>query len=316
MDSTRPTIGFAFSGAGNRSSFYIGFLEVLQENNIPVDFISAMSGASLVAAAFACGTLPEFKDRILNLTGQELKELTAKPENGGGWYSLLRVENELRIYYTRGLRFEEVRPLMAFVTADIESGELVDLCIGDIAKAARASCTLPGVFEPVQWGNRVLVDGGILSQVPLSSLEKFSPDISIGIDMRGTKNIFSNRLITFKKFLNFFEKILFIDELESLFDRLLSDFSESEDPKQRGMFSVLGRSLDVVIEALKNENKERAHCDLMIVPDVPTAKRSEFSREISQFSYQEGRRVALARLGEIQAVVAKKTRVPTPILNN
>ena len=64
-------------------------------------------------------------------------------------------------------------PPKAFVAADIETGEQVVLCMGDIARAACISCVLPGVFEPVTWGNRVLVDGGILNQMPLDVVKDF-----------------------------------------------------------------------------------------------------------------------------------------------
>ena len=64
--SSAPTLGLALSGSGNRTTFYIGFLEVLTESGIKVDDISACSGGCWVAAAFACGTLPEFKKIIFD----------------------------------------------------------------------------------------------------------------------------------------------------------------------------------------------------------------------------------------------------------
>lgn len=308
MDLTnkQPTLGLALSGGGNRSSFYIGFLEVMNEHNVRIDYITAMSGASLVAAAYACGTLPQFKERMLNLEADQLKELTKKADNGG-FYSLEKVENELRTFYTKGQKFEEVRPHMSFVTVDIEAGEVVDLAMGDIARAACASCTLPGVFEPIIWGSRLLVDGGILSLVPLNSLSKFKPDIAVGVNMRGTKHIFSSKLLTAKKILNFFERLLFIDELEAFFENLLG---ENESIKKRGMFSVLGRSLDVVLDALKNKHEEEGPCDLMIIPDFPKAKRSEFTSDISKMSYEQGRANGELYVNQIKDLVAKKSKVP------
>ena len=59
---SRPKIGLAMSGAAARSVYYIGFLEVLTENNIQLDYIAASSGATIVAASYACGTLDKFKE--------------------------------------------------------------------------------------------------------------------------------------------------------------------------------------------------------------------------------------------------------------
>jgi len=58
----QPKVGLALSGASSRSVFYIGFLEVLKENDYPIDYIAALSGATIVAASFASGTMNKVKD--------------------------------------------------------------------------------------------------------------------------------------------------------------------------------------------------------------------------------------------------------------
>lgn len=164
--NTRPTIGLALSGAGNRSSFYIGFLETLQRHEISIDFIAAMSGGSVVATVYACGALEEFKKDVLAINKQTIKRYVVKSSEKGGLYSLDPLEDYLR-GLIHGSTFEDTQPKMAFVAVDIETGEQVVLCMGDIAHAARVSCTLPGIFQAVPWGSRILVDGGLLKQLPL-----------------------------------------------------------------------------------------------------------------------------------------------------
>src|SRR5581483_258660 len=95
MSGVRPKIGLALSGSGNRTTFYIGFLEALSEAGIPIDFISASSGGSLVAAAFACGTLQEFKAVTLALDNEKLKQYIIRSKGRGGFYSLDKVEEEM-----------------------------------------------------------------------------------------------------------------------------------------------------------------------------------------------------------------------------
>ncbi len=167
------------------------------EQGINVDCIAASSGGSMVAAAFACGTLPEFKKEVLGLDNEKLKQFISNGHRGG-LYSLDGMEKKM-LEFTKGKTFEEVRPLMSFDTVDIETGEQINLCMGDIARACRVSCTLPGAFEPVKWGNRTLVDGGLLSLVPLQALKQFPVDVTVGVNMRGTRHIFSQKQITLKK---------------------------------------------------------------------------------------------------------------------
>lgn len=302
-ESQKPTLGLALSGSGNRTTFYIGFLEVLDEAGIKPDYISACSGGSLVAAAYACGNLQAFKKMALGLTNENFKAYIGKGHDGGGMYSLDLVEEKMR-EYTQGHTFEEIRPLMSFVTVDIETGEQVDLCMGDIARAARISCTLPGVFEPVKWGSRTLVDGGLLSFIPLDSLKQFSVDITIGVNMRGTKHIFSETQITLKRVFNVFKKLLFIDEMESLLHGLINkdEINFEKNPK---IFTVLGKSLDLAIQANKQDKAVDISCDLLITPTVPLEKQDIFS-QFNQF-YGLGRASALENLPKIKELITQKT---------
>lgn len=309
----RPKVGFAFSGAASRSTFYIGFLEVLQEQAIPIDFICASSGASLAAAAFSCGTLGEFKKQALLLDYKKLKELIAAVPGKGGVFSLDKVEEEMQ-KYTKGQRFEEVRPIMSFVAADIERGELVSLCTGDIAKAAKISCTVPGLFEPIRWGNRTLVDGGLLDHMPLIGLKQFPVDVSIVINMLGTKHIFTEKQLIFKKVLNFFKGVLFIYEIEALIGKFLKNEDAGWD-RQRGFFTTLGKSMDLAIELSKKHANDRLECDLMIIPEMPERKANIFTqfnpyhkleKKTSELYYEIGRETALEYLPKIKALVGKK----------
>lgn len=297
----RPKIGLALSGSGNRSAFYIGFLEYLAEQNIQIDYITACSGGSLVAAAFACGTLPEFKKLIFSLTPESFKTYMVR-SNGGGFYNIDLLEEAIRTF-TKGMNFEEIRPLMGFVAVDIETGDKVLLCMGDIARAARISCTLPGIFEPVLWGGKTLVDGGLLTMVPGDFLREAGMDATIGVNMRGTKHIFSENQISAKKVFNLLKKIFLIDNLENVLKNISKNGSVSL--KKPGMFEVIGKSLDLAIEANKKSSNAEENCDLMIYPEIPKFKKNEFSQETNIYFYQRGREVAIENIGKINELISK-----------
>ncbi len=311
MGNNQPTIGIALSGAGNRSSFFVGFLEALEKHEIHLDCITAMSGGSLVAAAFACGVLPQFKHDVLGINKETIKKYIVKSSERGGLYSLDPLEEYLR-ELIHAARFEDTRPKMAFVAVDIETGQQVLLCMGDIARAARISCTLPGVFVPVGWGDRFLVDGGLLQQVPLEALQGFGPDITIAVNTRGTKHIFTNRQIAMKKMFNSVKKFLFIDDLEEWISSLVKD-DEDEDfdfSKKPGLFTVLGKSLDVAVQANAEESsKPQAVADLTITLDTSKVNRTEYNEELIAKYYQIGIETAEQYIPQIQALVAEKKKV-------
>jgi NTE family protein len=307
QDQFKPTLGLALSGSGNRTSFYIGFLEVLSESHIKIDYITACSGGSLVAAAFACGTLTEFKKKVLALGKDFLKSYLTRSNTKGGLFSIDLVEAEMQ-NFTKGLNFEDVKPMMSFSAVDIESGEKVELCMGNIARAARISCTLPGIFDPVKWGGKTLVDGGLLTMLPGKVLREMGIDIMIGINMRGTKHIFTTPQITAKRIFNFLKKMLFMDEIESLVEGWFKQ-KEADSNHCPGFFQVLGKSLDLAVEASKKENEFEEKFDLIITPQIPKSKRNSLSSEAIEFFYEAGRSTALEYLPEIKKLILAKIAI-------
>jgi hypothetical protein len=91
----RPKIGLALSGASTRATFYVGFLEVLSEHNIPIDFIVASSSGSIVAMAYACGTLPQLKDHALRFDAYQNIDAEAEITSIMGEYIAQEIDWEI-----------------------------------------------------------------------------------------------------------------------------------------------------------------------------------------------------------------------------
>jgi len=298
----QKTLGLALSGSGNRTTFYIGFLEALDEAGIKIDYISACSGGSLVASAYAAGRLKEFKEFALALDFKALREIMTKEKGNGGMYKLDYLEEIMSQKFTKGLHFEDARPKMVFTAVDIENGELVDLCMGDIARAARISCTTPALFESIKWGNRVLVDGGVLSVVPTQSLKKFSPDVTVSLDLAQTPYVFTEVQISAKKIYNFFKKFLLINQMVDLIHRALPEDAEDDFEKSPKLFSVWGKSLDLAMYA-NNRYGEVDTCDLQIKPDFKKNNRANLSSNAILRYYEMGREAGAKYVPEIQKLV-------------
>jgi predicted acylesterase/phospholipase RssA len=325
----RPTIGLALSGASMRAVFYIGFLEVLSEYNITVDYIAASSSATIVAMAYACGTLPQLKDYALDLNKHDLFELLGKAKySGTGLYSM-DVMEELFRHFSRGLKFEEVRPLLTFVAVDIDRGEQVELSMGDLAKAARISCTLPVIFEPVEWGGNLLVDGGLLNIVPIDVVKKMNPGITVALNIRGTRHIFKPLQIRARKIFNSLKRLFMINRAQGLLrwtSNSLPFFADSgyfsvdlqvEQKSHRNILSILGRCLDLASEAQGKSYTYRmhSHTDFLVTPDIP--KTSLANVDLTAYYYEAGRKEALTLVPKLQRAIkeykteAQKGKVET-----
>src|SRR3989344_1873893 len=200
----RPKIGLALSGASGRAIAHAGVLDVLTENNIPVDYIASCSSAAIIAAAYATGTLPELKHEIFTrLKQKDFLNLISPSDNSSGLFSLNPARERLS-KYTKGLNIEHVRPHLAFATVDLNTGEEVPISMGDMLNGIVASCSVPGLFEPIKWGNKTLADGGLVNLVPAEMVKSMGADIVISVDIAATKYMFT------EKSLKIFKNLVFL----------------------------------------------------------------------------------------------------------
>ncbi|MEK7618527.1 MAG: patatin-like phospholipase family protein [Patescibacteria group bacterium] len=321
----KKTIGLALSGASVRSIFYIGFLEVLQEQNFQVDYIAATSSSAIVAAAYACGTLKQLKHEALNFKKKDMYSYFENTKAKTALYSFNRFEekcNEL----THGKKFEDVRPLMGFVSTDLESGERVVLSMGDIAKAVCATCAIPGMFEPVKWGARLLVDGGIITVIPGDVVKQAGCDTVVGIDLRTTPHVFEKWEIKLVKFFAGLKRLVLFNPLGKLYGFAKAklgansnidyyqrvDISDNENGDSLGILGILSRAIDIADKAHKNDThkKNNYFCDLLISPPIvsfPVWRRLLY-QHFSDFStaremYLLGRRTALNNLNAMRKLI-------------
>ena len=178
----RKTIGLALSGGGARGFAHVGVLKALVDNDIPIDFVAGTSAGAFVGGAFAAGMAP---DEIMRAgSGFNWFRIAGLSYSPRGLLSNAKMRDFFSQYYPSG-RFEGLKIPFAAVACDLASGDEVILSgEGDISTAIRASCAIPGVFAPVDDGNgRFLIDGGVVSPVPISAIRQFAPDIVIAVDL-------------------------------------------------------------------------------------------------------------------------------------
>lgn len=177
----RPRVGLALSGGVARGNAHIGVLRVLEENDIPIDYIAGTSAGSLVAAAYAAGmTVAEITEVGRSLRWRDVGRVTLSRL---GVQSNARMEEFVRARLPLQ-RFEELRIPLAIVATDLKTGSAVILTEGDIPFAIRASCALPGWYVPVtDEHGRQLVDGGLVANIPTAAVRALGADIVIAVDV-------------------------------------------------------------------------------------------------------------------------------------
>ncbi len=187
----RKKIGLALSGGGARGFAHIGVLRVLAENNIPIDMIAGTSAGSIIGGAYASG-----------MSVDEIEAMAAKV----GWLNIIRpafsfggvlsnapMGTFLRKHFPVS-RFEDLKIPFAAVAFDLATSEpVIFRDSGDLIEAIRASCSVPGIFAPVRdETHRRLVDGGVVSPMPVETARSMGADIVIAVNLLSCGTSFSN----------------------------------------------------------------------------------------------------------------------------
>jgi NTE family protein len=176
----RRRVGLALSGGAARGLAHVGVLQVLEREGVPVDCIAGTSAGSLAGAAYAAGIRG---DRLLEMALEIRWRKIARPVwPRVGFVSFAKLESYL-ISIAGDLTFADLQLPFAAVTTDLETGQPVILQEGRLASAVRASCSVPGFVTPVELGDRLLADGGVVNNLPISVVRDLGADMVIAVDL-------------------------------------------------------------------------------------------------------------------------------------
>jgi NTE family protein len=213
-ETARPRIGLALGGGGALGFAHIGVLRFLEERRIPVHLIAGTSVGGLLGGLYATAhrsadleeivreanwddllrTNPKFEHRPVvekqdwnRVTGPWAFQLGNKLSlpagiNPGGPLALLLSRETLS--YSDVRDFDDLPIPFRCVATDLISGEAVALGEGFLAKALRATMAIPAIFTPVEWNGRILVDGGLVNNLPTDVVKEMGADIVIGVTLQ------------------------------------------------------------------------------------------------------------------------------------
>lgn len=174
----RPRVGLALAGGFARGIAHIGVLRVLREAGIPIDCVSGTSVGSLIGAAFCGGASFEDMERIGSVT--TFADFGRWTPSWLGLATNQRMEKFLA-KFTPVKTFEELQIPLAIAATDIIDGVSVYYSTGELAPPLRASCAYPGLFVPIQYENRTLVDGFLTAPVPIEGALLLGADLVIAV---------------------------------------------------------------------------------------------------------------------------------------
>ena len=255
--TSRPKIGVALEGGGALGLAHIGVLQWFEDHHIPIDYLAGTSMGGLVGGLYATGKSPKELQDIVNaqnwdiIIGGELpyEDLSYRRKD-----DLRTIQNTIALGLKHGLStpsglnsgaqidllidretlpypklesFDSLPIPFRCVATDLVSGKEAVFSSGSLQQALRATMSLPGVFSPVRDGEKIYVDGGLVGNLPTDVVRKMGADIVIAVHL---------------------------------------DVAPANPKEIQSLFSVLGRSVDVVVH--QNEIRGLAGADVIVNVDL------------------------------------------------
>lgn len=173
-------IGLALGGGAAKGFAHIGVIKMLEASGIHPDVVAGTSAGSVVGALYASGMNPfQMQQVAFGLDEAKIRDVQLF---GGGLVRGRALEN----YVNQLVHNEPIQKLklpFAAVATQLENGQRAVFVSGNTGQAVRASCSIPGVFEPVAIGGKHYVDGGVTSPIPVDAARQLGADFVIAVDI-------------------------------------------------------------------------------------------------------------------------------------
>ncbi len=173
-------LGIALSGGGARGFAHIRVLRVLVEAGWRPEIVTGTSAGGIVGGLFAAGLPPEAIEALARRIGWRM--FMRLDPNGNALVGTERWARFLR-EAVGDVRIEDLPIRFAAVAVDLDTGEEIWIDRGPLVEAMLATSAFPGVFPPVWWEGRRLVDGGVLNPLPVDAARALGATFVIGVDL-------------------------------------------------------------------------------------------------------------------------------------
>ncbi|MER2601819.1 MAG: patatin-like phospholipase RssA [Candidatus Competibacter phosphatis] len=276
MRLRKPRLGIALGSGSARGWAHIGVLRALEQAGIVPDVVSGTSIGALVGAAYASGRLEPLEEWVARIDWWEIIRYMDMSRGG--------VEGE-RLMRAFGERVEDVpietlpKPFGAVAT-DLLTGREVWFQNGSLLEAVRASIALPGLFSPVRFQERWLVDGGLVDPLPVSLCRALGAEQVIAVNLNGdivgrrlpgrsTHRPASNPLLA--RLSTGWQMVL-----GNLHDRLSPPEKEEDEPPS--LFDVMAGSIHIMQDRITRARMAGDPPDVVLAPRLAHLGLMDFDR--------------------------------------
>jgi NTE family protein len=286
---SRPTFGLALGSGAARGLAHIGVLKVLEEAEIPIDIITGTSMGAFIGAMYAAGVpVTQLEEVALEIDWLSMAKLLDPivPTSG------LTDGKKLVSFMAELLPardFKDLHQTFAVTATDINTGEAVIIKQGDLLEALRASLAFPGIFSPVRFGSRFLVDGGLCNPIPCNVARTLGAEKIVGVCTiptvsKKTPETFlpasHGRSKTISRWRDFFSSRRIEQAFRSALGQEAGEEQDetSENLRRPNIFRVCAQSVAIMENVINELHLRQNPQDLILRPSLTGVNLLEFYR--------------------------------------
>ena len=291
---TSPKIGLALGSGSARGWAHVGVIRALEDAGIKADIIAGASVGSLVGAAQASRQLNTLESWIMGLTKRDVWGLLDTAFSRGGVMrgnKLMRAIGE----QIKDFNIEDLPIPFGAVAADLHTGQEIWIQEGSMLNAVRASSGLPGLFSPMLYQRRWMIDGGVVNPVPVSMCRALGADYVIAVNL----NAHYGKPMRFNKPQeaetkaddeqeqeqstegSWASRERWIEMMDGLMNTFRSDPQESADQpgdNPPGLFDVISGSVNIMQDRITRSRTAGDPPNIMLNPNLSHFQLMDFHR--------------------------------------
>lgn len=247
------------SGGGARGIAHIGVIEELEQRGFKIKSISGTSMGALVGGIYAVGKLQEFKNWMYTLDKLDVFKLIDFTLSSQGLIKGDRVFKKMKEFIP-DMDIEELKIHYAATATDIINNKEVVFTKGSIYEAIRASVAIPSVLTPVKKDNSLLVDGGVMNNLPINHVKRTRNDILIVVYVNAAIPV-NKPSISEKE--NEKKQSIYLKKIKQFQDQLHIIHPKNEHEKL-GYFDLINKSISMLTDHVSKLSIEKYPPDILI----------------------------------------------------
>jgi len=290
----KQKIALVLSGGGARGIAHIGVIEELVRQGYEINSIAGTSMGSMVGGVYALGKMEEFRDWMCSLDKRRVFSLVDFTLSRQGLVKGDKVLNKMRDFIP-DTEIEHLPVPYVAVAVDLIHKKEVVFRSGSLYYAIRASIAIPSVLTPVKQKHSLLVDGGVLNNIPINHVHRSDGDLLVAVNVNADVPVYTPPA-TDQESLS--KHSLYQDKIKDFYKHLLKRHPQEDENENLGYFSLLSRTIDLMTMQMADLTLQRHHPDILVQISHNSCTIFDFYK--AEEMVETGRQVARATLQSYQ----------------